>query len=203
MSQDGHNADRRRLLTRTLPLAALACAGCRGAVAQAVVAGGEARFLEKTGMTTEEMYAFFYGSFIPVLQALAQRMGRERFLSALADVASENTGQMIGAMVKDWPARDLRAMSALWQNLLSTPPFSSALAYEVVEQTEKTLELKFTACLPAKLLRAMNAVDIGYALECSGSKAVAKAFNPKIKVSNPKNIMKGDAYCTERYVLEA
>jgi hypothetical protein len=68
---------------------------------------------------------------------------------------------------------------------------------------ERVLELKFTACLPAKLLRAMNAADIGYALECSGSEAAAKAFNPGIKASNPKNMMKGDSYCIERFVLEA
>jgi len=32
--------------------------------------------------------------------------------------------------------------------------------------------------------------------------AAAKAFNPKITASNPRNVMKGDTFCIERYVLE-
>jgi hypothetical protein len=201
MSRENLDADRRRLLAGGLPLLAFGCVGCRSAAAQAIVERAT-KFHEKTGMTTEEMYAFFYGSFIPVLQELAKGMERERFLAALTDAASENTRQMIESLVKDWPSKDIKAMASLWQTLLSAPPFNSALAYEIVEQSEKALELKFTACLPAKLLHAMGATDIGYALECSGSKAVAGGFNPKITVTNPKNIMKGDSYCTERYVLE-
>ena len=53
-----------------------------------------------------------------------------------------------------------------------------------------------------KLLRAMNAADIGYSLECSGMAAATRAFNPRITTSNPKNLMKGDSYCIERFVLE-
>jgi hypothetical protein len=153
-------------------------------------------------MTAEDTYAVFYGTFIPVLQALAKEMGPERFRAALTKAASENTGQMIAAMVKDVPTRDIEALSALWQRVLGTPPFDKALTYEIVDQSEKVLELKFTECLPAKLLRAMNAADIGYSLECSGSPAAAKAFNPRMTTSNPRNMMKGDSYCIERFVLE-
>ncbi len=192
------DVDRRTLLTKMVPLA---CLGCMAGARVSLGAEDPARFLEKTGVTAEEMYAFFYSSFIPVLQALANKMGREQCLAVVASAASENTEAMIAAMVKDWPARDIKGMAALWQSLLATPPFDKALAYEIVEQSQSVLELKFTACLPAKLLRAMNATDIGYALECSGSKAVARAFNSRIEVSNPKNLMRGDSYCTERYVL--
>jgi hypothetical protein len=202
MREEDVDADRRRLLTTGLPLATIACLGCRGLAAQALVAGGASRFFENAGMTTEETYAFFYGTFIPVLQSLAKEMGPERFLAALTKAASDNTSQMIAAAAKDSPTRDIKGWSALFQNILGTPPFNKALTYEVVEQSDKVLELKFTECLPAKLLRAMNAADIGYALECSGSEAAAKAFNPEITASNPRNMMKGDAFCIERYVLE-
>jgi hypothetical protein len=202
MREEDLDADRRRLLTTGLPLATIACLGCRGLAAQTLAAGGGGKFLENTGMSTEETYAFFYGTFIPVLQSLAKEMGPERFLAALTKAASDNTSQMIAAAAKDSPTRDIKGWWALFQNILGTPPFNKALTYEVVEQSEKVLELKFTECLPAKLLRAMNAADIGYALECSGSGAAAKAFNPRITASNPRNMMKGDAFCIERYVLE-
>ncbi len=194
---------RRRLLTTGLPLATMACLGCRGVAAQSLAPGGGSRFAENPGMSTEETYAFFYATFIPVLQSLAKDMGPERFLAALTKAASENTSQMIAAAARDSPTRDMKGWSALLQNILGTPPFNKALAYGVVEQSDRVLEMKYTACLPAKLLRGMNAADIGHALECSGSAAAAKAFNPRITASSPKNMMKGDGYCIERFVLEA
>jgi hypothetical protein len=52
------------------------------------------------------------------------------------------------------------------------------------------------------VFREMNAADIGFAFECSPARALAKAFNPKMKWINPKNLMKGDSVCIERFVLE-
>ena len=202
MRDEGLDKNRRRLLTTGLPLATIACLGCRGLAAQTLGPGGRSRFLEQTGMTVEETYTFFYGTFVPVLQSLAKEMGPERFLAALTKAASDNTAQMIAAMAKDMPARDIKALSALLRSMLGMPPLDKAVSYEIVEQSEKVLELKFTECLPAKLLRAMNAADIGYALECSGSPALARAFNPRMTTSNPWNMMKGDSYCIERFVLE-
>jgi hypothetical protein len=48
----------------------------------------------------------------------------------------------------------------------------------------------------------MNAADFGYAFECSPAHTLAKVFNPKMTLLNPKNLMKGDSVCIERYVLE-
>ena len=187
MRDESLDEDRRRLLTTGLPLATIACLGCRGLAAQTVAPGARNKFLENPGMTTEETYAFCYGTFIPVLQSLAKEMGPERFLAALTKAASENTGQMISAMVKDLPTRDIKALSTLLaERSWRTPPFDKTLTYEIVEQSDKVLELKYTECLPAKLLRAMNAADIGYALECSGSEAAVKAFNSRITAWNAR-----------------
>jgi hypothetical protein len=64
-------------------------------------------------------------------------------------------------------------------------------------------ETKYTLCLMAKILRDMNAADLGYALECSSSDAMVKAFNPKMNSTFLKNMMKGDSVCIERIVLGA
>jgi hypothetical protein len=48
----------------------------------------------------------------------------------------------------------------------------------------------------------MNASDIGYAIECSGSDKMAKAFNPKMQAINSKNMLKGDDVCIERFILK-
>jgi hypothetical protein len=79
---------------------------------------------------------------------------------------------------------------------------NKAFQYEIAENTDKVFEFKVTECLPARVCREMNAADIVYALECAPSDAMAKSFNPKMRVENPKNLMKGDSFCIERFVLE-
>jgi len=96
----------------------------------------------------------------------------------------------------------MKSFSSLLRNVLDSPLYKQAFPAEIVQNTDKVLELRYGACLPAKLLRAMNAADIGYSLECSGMAAATRAFNPRITTSNPKNLMKGDSYCIERFVLE-
>lgn len=87
------------------------------------------------------------------------------------------------------------------RDALASPPYDKAFAYEVAEQTDRVLELRYSKCLPAKLLRAMNAADIGLAIECSGAAALARAFKPKIQAANPKNLMNGDSVCIERFTV--
>jgi hypothetical protein len=201
MTQKKLSENRRDFLTKVIPLAALACFGCKQSTVKNLTTETKNKVSDNLGMTAEETYSFFYGLFIPVLQKLSNEMGIEKFNALLTKLSTDNTAQMIASMTKDLPEKDIKAFSTFMQNLVVTPPYNSALTYEIVEQTDKVVEFKYTECLPAKLLRAMNAIDIGLALECSGAEAAAKAFNPKISYSNPKNIMKGDSYCIERFTM--
>jgi hypothetical protein len=201
MEQKYFNTNRRDFLAKVVPLAAFGCLGCRQSAVNQISSGSKHKFSEKLGLNAEETYSFFYGQFIPVLQKLSDEMGREKFNEIFTSVSTENIGLWIASITKDLPEKNIRAFSSLLLELIGTPPYNSTFTCEVVEQTESVLELKYTECLPAKLLRAMNAIDIGLALECSGASAAAKAFNPKISYSNPQNLMKGDSYCIERFTL--
>jgi hypothetical protein len=164
--------------------------------------GQKPKFLEDSGMNMKDVYAFAYGTFIPVYQIMANNVGREKFLEMFKKASAENQSQMVSSMVKDIPKRDMKAFADLIVNIMSSAPFDKAFAFEVVERSEKAFELKFTECLPARISREMKAADIGYALECYPAAAVARAFNPKMKWTNPKNLMKGDDICIERFTLE-
>ena len=87
--------------------------------------------------------------------------------------------------------------------MTGTSIYRQAFTFEITELTDKVYEATYSQCLPAKVFREMNAADFGYAFECSPAHALAKAFNPKMTLLNPKNLMKGDSACIERYVLEA
>lgn len=201
MTQKNSSENRRDFLTKIIPLTVMACAGCKQAAVQRLVPGAENKASENIGMTTEETYSFFYGSFIPVLQALSNEMGSEKFNAVFTKVSAENIAGMVTSMTKDLPRKDIKAFSKFLGDLISTPPYDKAFTCEIVEQSDNVLEMKYTECLPARILRSMNAVEIGLALECSGAEAAAKAFNPQISYSNPKNLMKGDSICIERFTL--
>lgn len=201
MEQKEFSENRRDFLAKVVPLAALACFGCKRSIAQRVITDSTSNVPESLGMSAEEVYSFFYGMFIPLLQSLENKIGSEKFIDLITKISNDGIESMVTSMTKDLQEKDLNAFASFLKDILDTPPYNSAFTWEIVEQTDKVLELKYTECLPAKLLRSMNAADIGFALECSGAKAAAKAFNPKISVSNPKNIMRGDSVCIERFTM--
>lgn len=198
MSRKNPVEGRRRFLTKALPAGALFCLGCKG-----LAAFQKPRYLEDSGMTVEDVFKFSYGYLLPILASIGKDVGKERLLKLLERAGAENYTQMITAMAKDYPNRDMKSFVKVMDAFMaSLPIYQKALAYEVTEFTDKVYEAKYTLCLTAKILREMNAADIGYALECSSSDAMVKAFNPKMRSTFVKNMMKGDSVCIERIVLE-
>ncbi len=202
MKKQEFSENRRELLTKVVPLAALLCFGCKGAAVQALTTESSSKPQESLGMSLEETYNFFYGMFIPLLQSLEKEIGTEKFIDLITKTSTENLVSMVGDMTKDMKEKDLNSFASFIKGFLTTPPYDKSFVCEITEQSEKVFELKYTHCLPAKLLSALNAADIGLAIECSGAEAAAKAFNPNIKYSNPKNIMRGDSYCIERFTID-
>lgn len=199
MSHKNPVEGRRRFLTEALPAGALFCLGCRG-----LAAAQTPRYLEDSGMSVEDVFKFSYGYLVPLLGSMGKDLGKEKLLKLLEKAGAENYTQMVNAMAKDYPTRDMKSFVKMMDAFMaSVPIYQKTFAYEVTEFTDKVYEAKYTLCLPAKVLREMNAADIGYALECSSSDAMVKAFNPKMTASFSKNIMKGDSVCIERIVLSA
>jgi len=207
MTEKSHDSGRRRFLAAALPLGTMACLGCKGLLAfpgrdgRMFRPGQEKKFSENPGMTVEETFRFFYGTFIPVLQILARDIGKDTLVEELTKASAENGARMITQMAKDLPKKDIKTFASLMESMLNTTPYDKALTYETVEKSDKVFEVKFTQCLPAKIWREMKAADLGYALECSPSDAMIKAFNPRMKATDLKNTMKGDSVCIERFEL--
>ena len=202
MKKQEFSENRRELLTKVVPLAALLCFGCKGAAVQALTTESSSKHQEDLGLSVEETYKFFYKMFIPLLQSLKKEIGTEKFIDLIKKTSTEHLSSMVADLTKDITIKDLNSFAGVIKNFLANPPYNEAMICEITEQSDKVLELKYTQCLPGKLLSSMNAADIGFAIECSGGAAAAKAFNPKVKFSNPKNIMRGDSYCIERFTID-
>jgi len=200
---------RRRFLTSILPTGALFCLGCTHLLALPdtlngqQTAGQKPKFLENSGMSVKDVWTFAYGMFIPVYQVMANDFGREKFLEMVKKASAESWSQKGNFLAKDIPKRDMKTYADWFVKVMSAAPFDEAFAFEVVEKSEKAFEVKFADCLPARIYREMKAADIGYAFDCYPMAAFARAFNSKMSLTNPKNLVKGDDVCILRYTLEA
>jgi hypothetical protein len=200
---------RRQFLTSILPTGALCCLGCNHLLALPDILDGrqklgqKPKILENSGMSAKEVWTFAYGMFIPVYQIMANDYGREKFLEMLKKASAENWSQKGNSMAKDIPKRDMKTFADWFVKVMSAAPFDKAFAFEVVEKSDKAFEVKFAECLPARIYREMKAADIGYAFDCYPMTAFARAFNSKMRLTNPKNLVKGDDVCILRYTLEA
>jgi len=201
-------SSRRQFLMKTLPAGTLFCLGCRSlsgfpdTIEPRQAATPKHKFQEDSGMTVEQVFRLSYENSIPILQNLAKDIGREKFLDMVKKAANETTSQFIKTATKDLTQRDFAAFVDWYAKLMNSFPYNKALTSEIVEKTPKVFEVRYTECLMAKILREMNAADIGYAAICDPDGVFVREFNPKIKFANSKNLMKGDDACIERYVWE-
>jgi hypothetical protein len=200
-------SSRRELLLNVLP----ACSLCLGCTKLAAIAAAmpqkpqptplSKRSAEKADMTYEDIFKFAYGEVIPVLKNLSGQIGKDRFLEMLQKATSEEAVHEVEEAFRKQPKRDLATLLADLKK--PSPLYQHALTFEFVKDTEKEVEVKITECLWAKTFRQANAADIGYSLICHGDVAATKAYNPKIKLTRSKILMKGDDECRFRYVMEA
>ncbi len=210
MSKINLEESRRNFLAKALPTGAFFCLGCKGLVASPSLLGGQSalgqkpRYLEDAGLTAEGVYKFSYGYFLPYLENIGKSLGREKLLDLIKTAGAEIYTQLVPILAKDLPTRDPKSLAKLVADFMAgTPIYQQAFTYKITELTDRVYEATYSHCLPAKVFREMNAADFGYAFECSPAHVLAKVFNPKMKLINPKNLMKGDSVCIERFVLDA
>jgi len=199
--------DRRQFCVKFLTASSLLGLGCSSMFAmpqsnqesseQAV----EHKFKSPSGMTMEQVFQFTYrNSFIPTMNALAEKYGKMEFIEKLKEAASEALSQPVKNYAKNLTKNDLAAFTVLFKR--PSPVFNNSLTFEIVEDTEKAFELKVTECLWAKTFRDAKAEDIGFACICFPDYAVASAFNPKMKMIRDKTLMQDYDCCNHRYVIE-
>ena len=193
-----NESSRRQFLLKTMVAGSLLGVGCPR-LASSVIAGN----VSQPDKNVEDTIRFVYRNNIPIYKGLAKEIGNEKLNKMLQNITAENWANAIKMMSKDIKEKNIENYAAFMTNLLSSPPYSSMLKYEITEKTEKVIETKYTECLVSKIYKEMNAQDIGWSIECSAGDAVVKAYNPKMESKNLKNFMKGDNVCIERIELKA
>jgi hypothetical protein len=190
--------DRRRMITGLCAAGTLACLGCARA-ARAADSGASPGhgFSASSGMSYEEVFQFAYArSFIPTMKNLAEQVGME----VIRDTACETAAQVIGGIAASLPDRSLSA----WAASIKEPDevMRHAIAFDVVEDGETAFEVRITECLWATTFRAADAADLGYSWVCHPDFAMARAFNPDMRLHRDQTLMQGATHCNHRWELK-
>jgi hypothetical protein len=209
-------SSRREFLRGLFPAGALLCSGC----GRLSAAGREQvdpqntvarhKFLEDSGLTMREAFRFaFLWNYIPMMQALADQIGREKLVAMLTEATGNYWGQQARRFAQKLPKRDLDAyidMDTLEPTVDNEAHrghfWSLALTTRRIERTPKSYEMRVTECLWAQTFREANAADIGFASICYGDEAMAAAFDPRLKLTRTTTLMNGGDYCDFRWVWE-
>jgi hypothetical protein len=193
---------RRRFLGQGLSAGALSCLGCSGALARAEESPDKHRFLADSGMSFKEVFEFaFKNGFIPTVQGLAEELGHQKLVEMLKKAASKAAAEGVRRQAGQLPANDLAAFTAPLRG--ASRFWNHVLSLEIVEDTERAVEVRITECLWAAVFREAKAPAIGYACICHPDFAMAQAFNPKMKLARSKTLMQGHDCCNHRWVVEA
>lgn len=198
---------RRKFLLSAFPAGAFLCLG--GGHLLAYSPGGKSpkfqsekhKFLNDSGMTYQAVFQFAYQSgYIPVMKKLAEKIGKAKLIEFIKESVDESAGEIIGGMANNLPKRDLATFALTLKN--PDPLFKNALIFEILEDSANVFAIKVKECLWAKTFRESDAADIGYAAICHGDFAMAKAFNPKLRMLRTKTLMQGHDCCDHKWVWE-
>jgi len=203
-------SSRREFLKNALPTGALFCFGCSdlltmpNGVDKKKVSVKKHKFLEGSGMSFKDVYNFAFKNWhIPINKKLAEEVGREKFIEMLKNASSKIGAEGGRRFAESLPKNDFTSFVVDLRSTLEENSFwKHVLSYEIVEESEKLFEVKFTECLWAQTFREADASDIGYAAVCNQDYSYARAYNSKMRMIRPVTLMQGGDFCHFKWIWE-
>ena len=115
---------------------------------------------------------------------ILRRAIRRAAIDAGAEFASRADGEA--------DLENFKAILPLWTK-------DDALTIEVIDEKPGVFDFNVKRCRYAETYRAMGLGDIGDILSCNRDGAFCEGYDPRIKLTRTKTIMKGASHCDFRY----
>lgn len=203
----GNQQNRREFLGRAVPACALVCLGCRDLFASTLGAAQDSTmqaadgFEEELTLTYKKLFEYRYkANFIPVFEAIADDIGREKTLELLKKASAKNNRDLGERLAQSRPSNDFHTFAEPFRNPRGV--FKHANVYDVVEDTKTAFGIRVRDCLSARVFHESGAADLGYAAICHADYALPQGFNPNITLVRDKTLMQGHDCCNHRYLWQ-
>jgi len=206
MSHSQHDLGfgRRQFFLKALPACSLMCFG--GSTVSSLSRFDEKPWLSQDkhkfdeayngNLTHRQFYMNRYAEAIDLADALLKEFGKRRVLKFLRRTTQEKMLLYGQRHAERSPDNSFQS----YVNTFRSPMYEPTLSMEIVEDSEKTFEVKVSECIWGETFLAKEAGDIGYALVCYGDYAWAEGFNPEIEMVRDKTLMQGHDCCNHRYL---
>lgn len=195
-------SSRRQFLKNAVPAGTLLCFGRSDILASQLSDDNqqdlkfEDRIKREYCMSHEEAWRWRFGYYIHTMEGLAAFLGRDELLELLKQIKDD---AMKGESTIN-PEHTLVNFAKKYKD--KDNKYKNTNTYRIIEESEKTFELKVTECLWAKTFREKNAGDIGYLTICYSDFVSAKAYHPQLKLRLTKTLMQGFECCNHHYTWE-
>jgi predicted ArsR family transcriptional regulator len=197
------NRNRRDFL-KMLSAGPLLCLGCGflGATPRgATETVAQNKFKTDSKFSFEQLFDFAYSRTIDILKGLEKRIGKEQLLKMLKEDSEKSAEEHGRRMASQFPANDLASFSMImkkpdhfWEHVLSL---------DILEDRDTVFEVKVRECLWAKTFKKFKGENFGYPLICHGDFAMARGFNPRMKLQRTHTLMQGHGFCNHRWSVRA
>lgn len=134
---------------------------------------------------------------VPVIKAVARRIGRDEALAILKEVNEQEAfqrGQKMRKAEKQNGIGELVDEVATWGE-------GGIWEMDVLEQTPTTYFFNVSRCPYYEKYRELGLDEFGVELSCCRDEPFARGFNPRLKLVRTQTIMEGADYCDFRYYL--
>jgi hypothetical protein len=199
-----HNLDRRELLTQTVPACAMACLGLGSLPVMPVLArklGPQEQHKwdvpQDMSLSARQRTGMQYSQLMGFIRTLQGEMEEPQLIQLLNQHSAANGRRSGERQAQDFPDTKF----ATFVNQFRPPRYATSLTHEVVEDTEKTFELRVTECIWAAVFREADlGGEVGHAAVCNMDYYWPPAFNPNLKMERDKTLMQGHDCCNHRYI---
>ncbi len=161
----------------------------------------EDKFNAKMDITVEQYVHDTHEKLISLIRELERVLGKERCHEIISDWAGRESVSGVKALVaaEKKPVRtfqDVKKLLAKWVTQLDSDNMESV---RIAREDSAQSYAHVSACVLAKVLRNMNAADLGHLLYCRHDFAGASAIHPSVALKREKTLMQGDDCCDFLY----
>ena len=135
---------------------------------------------------------------LPLIQAYAEKMGREQAVAVATKVIQRLAGAAGRQMVEKLGGNDITALAKVVRHVWAQ---NGALEITMLEENNLKLSFNVTRCRYAELYEKLGLEEFGGCLSCSRDAAFAEGFNPRLELQRTQTIMEGASHCDFRFTL--
>jgi predicted ArsR family transcriptional regulator len=162
------------------------------------------KFDEPLQVTRLQYYKDAFAQAVAVIRDLEPVFGREKVHEAVRVASEKRACEGVAAMMAS-EGTNIQSLQdfkqdqlAMWEN----PRIKKTHTCSMTQDTSDQVEFTVTECIWAKVFQELGAPDIGSLMMCQTDFAVARLFNPHIRLVRTKTIMDGQSVCDFRYLWD-